>query len=302
MTLLEDIQNAAVDGSSDLGTLLRKCKLLAARLGSTQLEDWLLWESNGYPDDVEVPDYRTWSLTLKGYFADSSGSKLENVIIPSTSIPEEVRQFYQRYEHRQSIATIEDLLERGDGTRLEVSTGDLAAALGMDVYEGMNCYQASATFGPSHFVELVNAVRNRILDFTLAIWKEDPTAGDIKEEAATTIEPAVVTQIFHTTVHGGAASIVGSAHDSTITFNVVANDFESLKKVLRENAVDDADIQVLKEAIDSDDTPESGTKFGPKVSTWIGDMMYKAASGTWEIGVGVAGTVLTQAITQYYGF
>jgi hypothetical protein len=24
------------------------------------LEDWLVWESNGYPDNVEVPEYRVW--------------------------------------------------------------------------------------------------------------------------------------------------------------------------------------------------------------------------------------------------
>jgi hypothetical protein len=45
MTLLEEIQNAAVDATSDLGTLLRKCKLLAARLGSKSLEEWVIWES-----------------------------------------------------------------------------------------------------------------------------------------------------------------------------------------------------------------------------------------------------------------
>ncbi len=37
MTLLEDIQNAAIDAENDLGTLRRKCKLLAARLGSQHL-------------------------------------------------------------------------------------------------------------------------------------------------------------------------------------------------------------------------------------------------------------------------
>lgn len=49
MTVLEEIQNEAVDSKSDLGALLRKCKVLAARLGSKQLQDWLIWESNGYP-------------------------------------------------------------------------------------------------------------------------------------------------------------------------------------------------------------------------------------------------------------
>ena len=35
MTLLsEQIQSAAVDANGDIATLLRKCKLLAARLGS----------------------------------------------------------------------------------------------------------------------------------------------------------------------------------------------------------------------------------------------------------------------------
>ena len=48
MTLLEDIQNSAVDPNSDLATLLQKCKVLAARLGSQPLEKWVLWESNGY--------------------------------------------------------------------------------------------------------------------------------------------------------------------------------------------------------------------------------------------------------------
>ena len=52
MSLLEDIQSAAVDSNSDLGTILRKCKLLAARLGSKTLENWLIYESNGYPLDV----------------------------------------------------------------------------------------------------------------------------------------------------------------------------------------------------------------------------------------------------------
>ena len=68
MNLLEDIQNAAADSSSDVETLLRKCKILAARLNNQQLEDWLIWESNGYPEDVPVPKYRVWQLQVRGNF------------------------------------------------------------------------------------------------------------------------------------------------------------------------------------------------------------------------------------------
>jgi len=82
MSLLEEIQREAVDSNSDLGALLRKCKLLAARLGSQALEDWLIWESNGYPNNISVPDYRTWTLKIKGHFSGPFGSGLRNADIP----------------------------------------------------------------------------------------------------------------------------------------------------------------------------------------------------------------------------
>lgn len=119
MTLLQDVQNAAVDASSDLATLLRKCKLLAARLGSQQLEDWVLWESNGYPDGVPVPEYRVWSLEVRGHFAGPFGSGIRNAKIPTASIPEKVRRHYQRYECRQSIASIETMLAKAEGGTLQ---------------------------------------------------------------------------------------------------------------------------------------------------------------------------------------
>jgi hypothetical protein len=95
MSLLEDIQSAAVDSNSDLGTILRKCKLLAARLGSKTLENWLIYESNGYPLDVEVPDYRIWTHEVKGHFSGPFGSGMRNVPIPLISLPERVRDSYR---------------------------------------------------------------------------------------------------------------------------------------------------------------------------------------------------------------
>ncbi|MCH7613000.1 MAG: hypothetical protein IIB45_06525 [Candidatus Marinimicrobia bacterium] len=110
MTLLDDIQNEAIDASNDLGTLLRKCKVLAARLGSQPLEDWLLWESNGYPDGVEVPNYRIWPLELKGHFFGSFGAEMSDVPIPLAVLSDKVRESYQNWECRQSIASIEALV------------------------------------------------------------------------------------------------------------------------------------------------------------------------------------------------
>jgi len=302
MTLLEDIQNAAVDSKSDLGTLLRKCKLLAARLGSKPLEDWLIWESNGYPEDVDVPDYRIWPLEVKGHFAGPLGSGIKNAPIPSGCLPENVRDIYQNYKCRQSITSIEEMLKISKKGVLSVNTGDLAVVLGMNVYKYQNCIQAWAEFSAGHLIELLNIVRNRILDFTLVIWKEAPATGNQTGKSENDIGSERVTQIFNTTIYGGAASIVGSATESLITIDILQNDLDSLENALLTNTVAVEDIRDLRVAINSDGQIEKGQGFGPRVSAWIAGMVNKAADGSWNVGIGAAGNLLAQAISQYYGF
>lgn len=302
MALLEDIQNSAVDSKSDLASLLRKCKLLAARLGSQPLEDWVLWESNGYPDNIEVPNYRIWPLEIKGYFTGPMGASLQNYPIPLACLPEKARRVYERYKCRQSIAGIETILAKADsGTTLHVDTGDLALLLGTNVYQHYNCIQASAECNPSALVEVVNTVRNRILDFTLAVWKEAPSAGDTDGDPTPKIEASRVTQIFNTTVFGGAANLVGTASLSVIEFNIGVKDVAALERVLRDNGVAESELVELRDAIETEPEAKPNQGFGPRVSSWIGKMLGKAADGSWKIGTGAAGGLLAQVIAKYYG-
>ncbi|MCB9774859.1 MAG: hypothetical protein H6750_11115 [Nitrospiraceae bacterium] len=303
MSLLEDIQTAAVDERSDLGTILRKCKLLAARLGSQPLESWLIYESNGYPPEVQVPDYRVWCLNLKGHFFGSFGSAVQNAPIPLMCLPENIRNNYKNYECRQSIASLEAMLKKDDGGgTFQLGTGDLAVILGTKVYEGQNCVQAWAEVGPGTIIELLNVVRNRILDFTLAIWKSERQAGELNQNPEHQIAPAKIEQIFNTTIYGGSANLVGTATESSIVYNIVNNDFSSLERALLDKGVLTEDIIELKAAVNSDPQPVSKNAFGTKVSQWIAKMVQKAADGSWDVGVGAAGGLLAQAIAKYYGF
>ena len=58
MTLLQEIQAETSSSGGDLATILRKCKILAARLGSEEFARWITWELDGYPDDQPIPPYR----------------------------------------------------------------------------------------------------------------------------------------------------------------------------------------------------------------------------------------------------
>lgn len=304
MTLLEDIQQAAIDANSDLATLLRKCKLLAVRLGSQPLEDWLLWESNGYPENAPVPQYRVWPLMVKGDFVGPLGDIYNKLPVPHSCIPIEARKHYARYECRQSIAAIESLLvqiAKDDGRIPSVDVGDLAVSIGTKVYRGYNCLAAWAECAPGNFVEVVNSVRNRILDFSLAVWKEAPSAGELGATSASKIEAVKLMQIFNTTIYGGSANLIGTANDSPITFNIVANDLTAIKEILLQYGVQDADVDELEKALKEEPEANNNKTFGPKVSAWIAKMVRKAAEGTWNVGLEVAGSLLAQAIWKYYG-
>jgi len=301
MGLLDDIQHAAVDANSDLGQLLRQCKLLAARLDSKPLEDWLIWEANGYPPEANLPDYRIWALPIVGHFAGPFQSGIRNAPIPKACIPVEVREAVTRFRCRESVATIQDLLQqKGDGMYRH-DLGDLALLLGDKVYDGMNCISAWGTFGRANLVEVLNSVRNGILDFALALRKEDPKAGDIDSRTPMP-GPERVNQIFNTTVYDGSATIVGSADNSTLTFNISAGDLGAVASALRGQGVEETDIRELEHAMQADPQPDDGRHFGPRVSEWMGAMLTKAASGAWQIGIDVAAPFLAELISQYYGF
>lgn len=300
MTLIEEIQKDAVDSKSDLGALLRKCKVLAARLGSRSLEDWLLWESNSYPQDIAVPRYRIWPLEFKGDFSGPFGSGLQNGPIPLVSIPEGVRSIYEKHECRESVAGIEAMLRNAKHGILYVSTGDLAVLLGTNVYEYLDCIKAWGEFPVGCLTECLNSVRNRILDFSLALWKEAPSAGERREIGANGIEPERVTQIFNVTVYGGTASLVGTATNSNIEISVTQNDFASVETTLRANGVQIEDVEELRLAVDEDGRPQ-GRRFGPRVCSWVARMMKKAADGSWAIGLEAAGNLVAQVLSGYYG-
>ncbi|MGB1836786.1 hypothetical protein, partial [Marinobacter adhaerens] len=82
MSLLHQIQESVVQEGSDLGSVLLKLRLLASRLGSEVLEEWVKHESEGYPKDAELPEYRVVGVSYRGTFSGPFGAGIQNAQIP----------------------------------------------------------------------------------------------------------------------------------------------------------------------------------------------------------------------------
>lgn len=301
MTLLEEIVEGASGKVMDLPTLLRRCKVLAARLGSKPAEQWLEWELDGYPEDVAVPPYRMLAMQLQGDFIGEF-HRAENFVIPLGLVPKDIRQGLDRIEYRRSVSTIEHLLgsaEGGGGNgSVHVSMGNLALHLHRKIFPDMQCTGAWGVIGTASLVEILNAARNRVLNMSLALWKEMPDAGTASAKASQEVAMQA-TQIINNYI-SGPANVVGTAHNSSVVLNVTQGDFASVRQALESDGVNGADLDALQSALEEE--PRPGKEgWGPKVSLWFGKMMRKAADGSWRIATSAAGSVLAKAINKYYG-
>lgn len=301
MSLLRKIQDDCASGEVELSTILRHCRILASRLGSEGLEQWLHWESDGYPDENTPPNYRRLTHVLvQGHFVGAFGAQMRNAEIPPEHIPVAIRSACTSQDFRQGIAVLEDTAEHQSGT-LKSLIPVSAAQIFEPVFLDMQCISAWKMIPGMTIPRILNTVRNRVLDFALNIEKEFPDAG---EDAAkhSTSDQSRFQQIFNTTVYGGAANIVGQASRSNIAAtNVATGDWNSLRDALKALEASAADIKDLKNALDHEKKPPGRDRFGPKVAGWIGKMATKSASGTWKIASGLALNILTRLISEYYG-
>jgi len=213
MSLLREIQNAAIDSKISLANLLRKCKVLSSRLGNTEFKTWIENELNGYKDLENLPDYRIINVRSKGHFSGPYQSGLRNADIPLLTIDKEYHVMLSHTYLMEPVASIESLIENIEGgTAQEPWDANLVALVGQKIYENMNCMQAWKVIPKTSIVGALEAVRNRILNFVLEIEAEAPDAG----EAAINSKPVPeekVHQIFNTYISGNVANVATGSSD-----------------------------------------------------------------------------------------
>lgn len=89
---------------------------------------------------------------------------------------------------------------------------------------------------------------------------------------------------------------------TTTNVKVSQGNFDDLRNTLEKHGVAAIDIDELREILSTDKPDLEAKKFGKGVSDWIEKMISKAAQNIWNIGIGAAGSLLAQALNQYYGW
>lgn len=305
MGLLHEIQAAVLEEGSDLGPILLKVRLLAARLGSQPLGEWVKHESEGYPPDSPLPDYRIIPVSYTATFSGPFGSGIKNAPIPPFLIEKFAGEKWNRHEMRQSIAAVDDLLASSkDGGSLHIDAANLILLLQGKVYGGYACNAVSGTIPRAALAEIRHAVRSRVLELTIELEKAVPEATTIavgKTDSGSPASSAVATQISQQIIYGNVTSISTTGEGVYVNVSIGKGDARGLVEYLKQAGIAEADAKQLAEIVASEKPESKQEPLGAKAKNWLVENLKKAANGTWKVGVSVATDVIKEAILKYYG-
>lgn len=293
--LVLELQRACIEKKRSITDILRMAKMIAIKLGLPGEEHWIDQELNGYKGGKELPPYRMVKGTVKAL-------NPYHGLVPARFQDPDMEELINDVYVGDSVEHLLDL-GKDDGEITYRFEPQVEAHLikQQGQYGAMQPYKV---IGKSHVAGVLNSIQNRVLDWALQLESNGITGENM---SFTNDEKDKAAQVLINNVQGNVQGTVGQAGGTANqTFNnisvaVEAGNFDSLADHLRNNNVPDADILELEEAVKSDGIPDNPENFGPKVSAWMGNMVGKAASGSWAVTAGAAGNLLAGSIGKFYG-
>lgn len=181
MNLLHEIQEGATEDSVSLGSLLRKVKLLASRIGVKEIGLWAERELSGYESIDTLPPYRgPFNARVLGDAMGPYGRELRNFPIPPMALSEEYRDgllfklyFLQRVAELESLAAAKETLRSPWSPDTVMGFPILTEGGIAKMDPTMAWVQIWREVPYPTIVGVLDAIRNRLLDFTMQIGEED---------------------------------------------------------------------------------------------------------------------------------
>lgn len=302
MGLLRQLQEDAVSRAVPLDELLRRCQILAFRLGDDAFKSWVRHELDGYGPDDELPPYRAGLQGVVKADTLNPARRLSNVLVPMTSLPEWYREQATSFEFRQSAAQLQALVEdaRAQGH------SNVVTHIPPEIYARIEIFEMTATVGMwselpiSSVSAILDKVRNTVLQFALELGEANPDEAEAAGEVAVPAEQ--VNHIYHTVISGGNVNWSSGSGDVTrnVSVSVERGGLESLMATLRNLGVGESDLEELDEAIREDAGAAEGG-MGDRVSAWLGRVTMKLAAAGGRVGESAAGGLIAQALAAYFG-
>jgi hypothetical protein len=306
VSLLTQIQDAATEANESVTVLLRKCKILAAKLDHPPFAEWVEWELNGYPsDDLDIlPSYRRIGRTeARGNFSGGFGAYINNGLIPVECVDKDDRDALFSVNLTGSAAEYEALVAQSgeDGSKGALRSPWPSAAVikyADRIWEMYACTEAWKIISPATLTAVIDAIRNRALSFALEIEREDPDAGEVPIGAAP-IPRETLDRAYTINILGGSNVI--AAGDISNVIQSLDLDWQGLKTALMDHGLPEAEIQNLAAALTADRRVLEQGQLGPATEGWIGKITTRIETGALDLTTNASGGVIAGLVLKALG-
>jgi hypothetical protein len=306
MKLINDIINELIDTEKSISSPLLKTKVLASRLQNETLLKWVSSELKGYERSDFLPEYRKFKGNIIGTFINGD-RQYNSQPVPILGLDKEFQASLTDMSFFDSISILEKFQKEGGRGKLEhVFPAEITALIeenwrkmGNPFLQLVNCKRWVA----GNVIDgILASVRDSLLDFMLKI---DSEFGNITEiEELKTKKEAIATIMNQTIINNnGDGNVLNTGERANISanINITKGNKDELSKRLRKGGVREEDIIELVQFIDEEEPNLVNNTFGEKVNLWTKKMIGKALDGTWNIGIGAAGSLIAEAVKAYYG-
>ncbi len=196
------IDEVADQKNHSLSDVLLKTKVLAHRLRSRTLRQWVNSEIDGYDDKTKVPDYRIIGCSLRGDFVGPFDSQIRNVPLSTSILPDpDIRESLEYEYIHNGIAFIEDILGRDGpiGRSLDLYHISYLRKHGERI-DGYVLNHVQKLISMHSLTALLASVRSRLLDFLLELRDKYPEL-DVNDDAAYRISEGEINSVMGAKVY-----------------------------------------------------------------------------------------------------
>jgi hypothetical protein len=306
---LSDIIDAATNDSVSTANLLRMTKVLAARIETSPLGNWVDNELSGYPPDATVPAYRgPFPVQVLSEWSGPGGSIVRNLPLPSSALPEDLSgvgafeaTFREPVSELERLAEVNQALSAPWGANAvailngEMSQGNIKRPVPMH-----GLVSAHRQISPALIRSVLDNVRTRVLNLALELEKVAPHAG---ESGATIPNPSTVHNIFTTNIYGHGNTVAQASPGAVQIASANVNDVDSLLAAVSALGLVPEDVAELKEAIEGDaaDSETPRGKPGSRVTNFLGKLATGALKTAAQDGFKEIAHTTGQLVLAQYG-
>lgn len=291
MGLLRDIQDGALDDSSDIAGLLRRCLVLASRTHVPELAEWARAELGGYPTGTDVPDYRRREVSSRATLY-GIGASIPEWPVPLGRIigllPEDERAAANELRFaniREGVAALQEHARSSAHTLALPWSADV-----MHYYLGkvveLSVHSCHRVVPRTVFVEVLSTIRTRLLEFVLEISEKHP---ELDADPAPEVDAEQRADVL------GAANrvlIVGNnntVHAGAFAGSIAVGDEKALRRMLQASGLSEGEAESVALAL-----KEPGAVEDKSLTQKTKEALAKFAGKVGE-------SVLVKAISAYLG-